>query len=100
MSSSPQTLECTECSFANELERVYCHNCGAKLDRTVLPRDEDEESQASRDKARKRVARMTNPARKKVVREMKIAAKVLGGAMLLAFCLQAAREPEGLPSKK
>ncbi len=31
------TLLCKQCNFENEPERVYCHNCGAKLDRSLLP---------------------------------------------------------------
>jgi hypothetical protein len=31
------TLLCKQCNFENEPERVYCHNCGAKLDRALLP---------------------------------------------------------------
>lgn len=30
-------LVCKQCNFENEPERVYCHNCGAKLDRSLLP---------------------------------------------------------------
>ena len=30
-------LLCRQCNFENEPERVYCHNCGAKLDRSLLP---------------------------------------------------------------
>ncbi len=33
----PATLICKQCNFENEPERVYCHNCGAKLDRSLLP---------------------------------------------------------------
>ncbi len=31
------TLVCKQCNFENEPERVYCHNCGTKLDRSLLP---------------------------------------------------------------
>ena len=31
------TIRCKQCNFENEPERVYCHNCGAKLDRSLLP---------------------------------------------------------------
>lgn len=31
-----ERLPCTECGYQNEPERVYCHNCGAKLDRSLL----------------------------------------------------------------
>ena len=30
------TLVCKECGYVNESERVYCHGCGAKLDREIL----------------------------------------------------------------
>ena len=30
-------LVCKQCNFENEPERVYCHNCGTKLDRSLLP---------------------------------------------------------------
>ncbi len=33
----PATLACQDCGHANEVERVYCHNCGVKLDRSSLP---------------------------------------------------------------
>ena len=29
-------LICPDCQHENELERIYCHNCGARLDRTGL----------------------------------------------------------------
>jgi len=29
-------LICTECRYENELERIYCHNCGERLDRGVV----------------------------------------------------------------
>ena len=30
------SLICPECQHANEPERIYCHNCGARLDRSKL----------------------------------------------------------------
>lgn len=30
-------LICTQCNHENEVERIYCHNCGSKLDRSQLP---------------------------------------------------------------
>ena len=29
-------LACTECQHENEVQRIYCRNCGAKLDRFAL----------------------------------------------------------------
>jgi hypothetical protein len=54
------TLPCKECGYVNEPERVYCHNCGAKLDRSVLPKEEQLRREAP-DRARKRIMRMANP---------------------------------------
>ena len=34
------TLTCAECGFVNEAERVYCHNCGKKLDRSLIPKED------------------------------------------------------------
>lgn len=59
---APQKLTCSQCGFENEPERVYCHNCGTKLDRSILPKDttSPEENLAA---ARKRIKKMTNPGR-------------------------------------
>src|SRR5437899_9725154 len=29
-------LMCTECRHGNEPERIYCHNCGERLDRSAV----------------------------------------------------------------
>ncbi len=29
-------IKCSECGHENEKQRIYCHNCGAKLDRTEV----------------------------------------------------------------
>src|SRR5262245_58216152 len=33
---TPIQLTCPECRRENEAERIYCHDCGARLDRSVL----------------------------------------------------------------
>src|SRR6267143_1836283 len=30
-------IACAECQHENEAERIYCHNCGERLDRSVVP---------------------------------------------------------------
>jgi len=58
--SSTPKLTCGQCGYENEPERVYCHNCGTKLDRSVLPK-ETVTQQESLDHARKRIKKLTNP---------------------------------------
>ena len=98
-SSSGPTLTCSQCSFANEAERVYCHNCGAKLDRSLLPKAE-EAVQESSEKARRRVQKMTNPGGMNVMREVKAFANCVMWGALVAFIVGIVREPDGLPPAK
>ena len=90
------TLTCSQCSFANEAERVYCHNCGAKLDRSLLPKAEEADKE-SIDRTRKRVQKMTNPGGMKVMTEVKALGKVIWSSALVALIVGFVREPEGLP---
>ena len=60
--TKPVNLTCEQCGHENEAERVYCHNCGGKLDRSLLPKEDPKTStQAAVEAARKHVAKMTNP---------------------------------------
>jgi transcription initiation factor TFIIIB Brf1 subunit/transcription initiation factor TFIIB len=34
--ASAVTLTCPECRHENEIERIYCHSCGARLDRSAI----------------------------------------------------------------
>ena len=93
------TLTCSQCSFANEAERVYCHNCGAKLDRSLLPKAE-EADRGSAAKTRKRVQKMTNPGGMNVMTEVKALGKVLASSALVALIIGFIREPDGVPPAK
>ena len=101
MATTPSgpTLTCSQCGFANEAERVYCHNCGAKLDRSLLPKAE-EASKESIDKTRKRVQKMTNPSGLNAVHELKTGANVIAWSALIALIVGFIREPDGLPPAK
>lgn len=98
--SSNVTLTCKECGFVNEAERVYCHNCGAKLDRSLLPKEEDLKKREKPGQARRRIQRMANPGSGVVKREIAAFAKAVGYAAVVAALILAAREPEGVPPKK
>ena len=101
MANSPSgpTLTCSQCSFANEAERVYCHNCGAKLDRSLLPKVE-ETNKESLEKARQRVKKMTNPSGGGVFREFKALGSCIVYGALVALIIGIVREPEGVPPVK
>jgi hypothetical protein len=93
-------LTCGQCGFENEPERVYCHNCGSKLDRSVLPKIEEQKKEESADAARKRVAKMTNPTATSLGRELLTFCKTLCGAAVCASLILMARQPDGVPGTK
>jgi hypothetical protein len=98
-SPASPTLQCKECSYENEPERVYCHNCGAKLDRSVLPKEEQIRRETP-EKARKRISRMTNPGSNVFKREAGALVKTLISAVLAASLILAIRPPENVPPSK
>jgi uncharacterized membrane protein YvbJ len=52
---------CTECRHENESERVYCHGCGARLDRTAVKKAKE-----APEDAQKRVKKMFDPQRERM----------------------------------
>jgi hypothetical protein len=99
MAAPNQTLTCGPCGYANEPERVYCHNCGTKLDRSLLPK-EDGRKQESVEKTRRRVRKMTNPGQDSpVVREVKAFFKTIIWAAVVAALILFALPPDGIPEK-
>lgn len=97
--SSTANLPCEQCGYLNEPERVYCHNCGSKLDRSLLPKTEEKKQEAP-DKARKRIAKMTNPGGNVFLREVKALFKVAFWSVVLAAVIQIVRPPDGIPDAK
>jgi hypothetical protein len=93
------TLPCDQCGYANEPERVYCHNCGAKLDRSLLPKI-TEKPVEDPDKVRKRISKMTNPKSGVVWREIKTLFKVAFFAALIACIFLIIQKPDDLPELK
>lgn len=94
--SSTANLPCEQCGYLNEPERVYCHNCGAKLDRSLLPKGEEKKQEAP-EQARKRIAKMTNPQSGWFWREVKMLVKVVVYAALVAVIILVAQAPDGVP---
>jgi|GEM_PF-427693 len=96
MASLP-TLPCKECGHPNEGERVYCHNCGVKLDRSHLA-EAAAPSSESIEQQQRRVKKMMNPeAGIKPRRIIRNAVRTLALAALAAAIIDVARPPEGVP---
>ncbi|HEY2713936.1 MAG TPA: hypothetical protein VGI60_15590 [Chthoniobacterales bacterium] len=55
-------LVCPECQHENELERIYCHNCGARLDRTSVIKDKIAATEPA-EETQKRLQRLFDPKR-------------------------------------
>lgn len=90
-------LVCPECQRQNEPERIYCHDCGARLDRSALakvaPKGEDPKE------THRRLHKMFDPGRIKMrLMFFKISKLVLGAAALAAL-IQMLRAPQELPER-
>ena len=90
-------LPCEQCEYVNEPERVYCHNCGAKLDRSLLPKVEEQKKQEPPEQARKRIAKMTNPKSGWLLRETKALFKVAFFSALIAALWLLLQKPDDVP---
>jgi hypothetical protein len=91
-------LVCPECRRENEAERIYCHDCGARLDRTSLakiaPKGEDAKE------AQKRLRTMLDPQRAKIRHVFFKTSKVILGALAMAAIIQMILPPDMPPRPK
>ena len=87
-------LVCPECRHENEAERVYCHNCGAKLNRTapatVPGKTDDAETVATRERLRRMMDQRGVKARHLIFN----IAKLVLGACLFAALIQMFLAPD------
>jgi len=85
-------LVCPECRRENEPERIYCHDCGARLDRTALakiaPKGEDVKE------TQKRLRTMLDPQRAKIRHLFFKTSKVILGALITAAIVQMILPPD------
>ena len=91
-------LICPECRRENEPERIYCHDCGARLDRTSLakiaPKGEDAKE------TQKRLRTMLDPGRLKMRLLFFKTSKVILGALVTAAIVQMILPPDLPPQPK
>lgn len=86
---------CPECRRENEPERVYCHDCGTRLDRSAV-RIKKEPIEDTH----KRVKRMFDPQRAKIKAYSLATIKMLVGAGLLALVVDMFLPPDVPPPSK
>ena len=94
MASPLPTLLCKGCGYANESQRVYCHNCGVKLDRDLLAAQEQRPAEPSA-KRQREVKKIMSPERGSFGKLCKTVFKTLALAALAGALIDAALPPEG-----
>src|SRR4051812_34189988 len=91
-------LVCPECRRENEPERIYCHDCGARLDRTALakvaPKGEDPKA------TQRRLRTMLDPGRVKMRLMFFKISKLILGACATAAVVQMLLPPDVPPRAK
>lgn len=92
------TLKCADCGHQNEPERVYCHNCGAKLDRSILPKPEDKKNYETAEERKRRVTGIMSMKGNWVARDLKALIKTLVFAAIVAAMVLYWWAPENTPS--
>src|SRR6187455_1658790 len=96
--ATPIQLTCPECRRENEPERIYCHDCGARLDRTslakVAPKLEDAKE------TQRRLRSMLDPQRAKMRLLFFKISKLILGAATAAAIVQMILPPDAPPRPK
>jgi hypothetical protein len=93
-------IVCTACNYENEIERVYCHNCGEKLDRSLLPKVDEGKPVNDLAKAGRKARRMMNPNRFAWLRAIRTFVLIELFAATVAAVFLAVQPPEDVPPAK
>ncbi len=92
-------LVCPDCRHENELERIYCHNCGARLDRSALKKEKaavDDGPERTQEHLRK----MFDPRRERTRLLVLNLVKNIVGAFCAAALIQMLLPPDLPPPDK
>lgn len=91
------TLKCASCGHENEPERVYCHNCGSKLDRSLIPKTVAEKGETA-EQTQARVKKMMNPARSgSSYNNVKIGVQIVIFSLIVAVVFLVWQKPDDVP---
>lgn len=87
MSQVVTQLVCPECRHQNEPERIYCHDCGAKLNRADIPtqipgKTDDAETVATRERLRRMIEQRGLKTRRMIFNIVRL---VLGSCLFAAL---------------
>jgi hypothetical protein len=99
MSKENPVLQCSACGHQNEPERVYCHNCGQKLDRSLLPTPKETNVEAQLEQ-RRRVKKMMTVRSGLFGKNVRTFISVMFFAALIAAVYLVFQRPEGVPPAK
>jgi hypothetical protein len=91
-------LICPDCQHQNEPERIYCHNCGARLDRTSLIREKADAGE-SEAQTQKHLKKMFDPHRGRSKAVVLKFGKMLLWALATAVVVLMILPPIDLPPK-
>ncbi len=96
------TIACKECGHTNEGERLFCHECGSKLDRAgvVAHQHEKEKKAGSPEQVQERVRRVMRPESRFMHGFFKSAGRTLSLSALTALLAAALLPPRNLPEAK
>lgn len=97
--SDKGSLVCADCGYSNEPQRIYCHNCGAKLDRATLVQQEQKKKKLTQEQIQKRVRKVMDPKRGFFAGWLSALVKSLVCSILVAGGVQMLREPDGVPKQ-
>jgi hypothetical protein len=97
--TAPAKLRCPECRRENEPERIYCHDCGARLDHSALA-SQGASSAETPEQLHKRVSYMFSPRRGRTKAILVKWVKLLLGAALAALVLVILLPPPLPPVQK
>ena len=92
-------LVCPDCKHENEPERIYCHNCGARLERNASVK-ENLADEGAAERSRKHLEKMFRPGRGQGKSTAIKVGKLLLGALCLALVIQSILPPDLPPEPK
>ncbi len=91
MKGTIEKIKCDRCTFANEPERIFCHECGARLDRSEYQKEVEKRREREAREAPERLRKSYKKA--PLVRAHMVALMVVLG-LITGVLVQAFRPPD------